>query len=188
LILLSLSLGLSFALAQAAKEKNIKPLENKSQTSKTEAREHKLAADANSAPDANAAADPNMVVDSNQVVTEEDEFKQAVKEDLENVAKAGRKEAYMWKLSKPENKSKLAQTVQEQIVGELNFIREFAVEEGAAKTVMAIDVLLEDRDQRYKQVIEKLEVDEKKMRERDERRERRENKPPSRTRRTRQSP
>lgn len=61
------------------------------------------------------------------------------------------------------NKGKLAEAVQAQVVMELNFIRKAAVEEGATKTVEAIDRVLEARKERFNKIAEKLQIGSQRM-------------------------
>ena len=74
-----------------------------------------------------------------------------------------------------ENRLNLAKAVQRQVVSELDFIRELAVEEGAVKTTEAIDRLLTSREKRFEKVINTMEEEKKRARriEQEERRNRR---------------
>jgi hypothetical protein len=47
--------------------------------------------------------------------------------------------------------------MKKQITAEFKFLRELAIKEGAVKTTAAIDGILLDRQERFKDVIEKLE-------------------------------
>ena len=69
------------------------------------------------------------------------------------------------------NKGKLVEAVQAQVVAELYFIRKAAVEEGATKTVEAIDRVLEARKERFDNITEKLQIEGQRMsrKERDDR-------------------
>ena len=64
-------------------------------------------------------------------------------EAMRHIDKEGRTGAREWMRGEPEGRTNLAKTVQEQVTTELNFLRKFAVEEGAVKTTKAIDLLLE---------------------------------------------
>ena len=69
----------------------------------------------------------------------------------------------------------LAKAVQKQVVMELNFIREMAVQEGAARTAEAIDRLLADRKGRFEKMVKRMKTAEKKVSrsDREDRRDRR---------------
>jgi hypothetical protein len=61
------------------------------------------------------------------------------------------------KRSTVEDRVSLEKIVQEQGKAELNFLRELAVEEGALKTIEAVDRLLANKDKRLEQIVEKME-------------------------------
>ncbi len=126
----------------------------------------KETADANSIADANATTDPN-------VIRARIEQFEGLQEALNKVTREGKNEMREWKRSTAEDNLDLAQTVQEQVTAELNFLRELAVEEGAVKTTAAIDGLLADRQERFGKIIEKMERDREKLRRRSEREDRR---------------
>ena len=63
--------------------------------------------------------------------------------------------------------------MQKQITAEFKFLRELAIKEGAAKTTAAIDGILLDRQERFKDVIEKLEKETERYRRLTEREEKR---------------
>lgn len=121
--------------------------------------------------DANAVTDANEVADANAVEAEARVFKE-LEEPLETISKKRKKETRAWMRRGAEDKISLANAVQKQITIELNFLRELAVEEGAAKTTEAIDRLLASRQERFEEIIEKIEKRKEKARltEREERR------------------
>ena len=122
--------------------------------------------------DANAIADANAAPDANAIRARIEEF-EGLGTALRQVTKEGRSEISEWTRSRGSDKIDLVQAVQEQVRAELNFLRELAVEEKAVKTTAAIDGLLLDRQERFKEVIAKLEEEQKKQRRRSELEERR---------------
>jgi hypothetical protein len=64
----------------------------------------------------------------------------------------------------------LVKAVQKQVAAEFDFLRELAVEEGAEKTVAAIDGLIADREKRFEEINKKIEAAMKRLREREGRR------------------
>ena len=121
--------------------------------------------------DANSIADSNAAADANAVRAKIEEF-EGLGEALEQVEKESKDEIREWTRSKAEDKLDLALAVQKQITAEFNFLRKLAVEEGAVKTTAAIDVLLLDRQERFGDIIEKLEKERERLRRRSEREER----------------
>lgn len=119
-------------------------------------------AQAEVAVDANNSQEPNSI---DQGV--------AAFEGLEKVLKRlnmqSRNEVKEWMEKKLGNRIKLAETVQKQISEELSFIRELAAEEGAVKTIAALDKLLADRQERFEKVLKKLEKTSRRMRSRQHR-------------------
>ena len=80
------------------------------------------------------------------------------------LSQQAQKETHAWTLKGASgNKGKLAEAVQAQVIAELNFIRKAAVEEGATKTVEAIDRVLETRKERFDNIREKLKIGSQKM-------------------------
>lgn len=124
------------------------------------------------AEDANATADANAVTGANEPNAAQPAYKmyEGLEEALEDVNRSGQTEIREWGRGDVANKINLAKDVQEQAAAELNFIREIAVEEGAAKTTAAIDGLLACREKRYEEINEKLEETRRRQRAREERR------------------
>ena len=117
------------------------------------ASEHKSTNDTNEpAPDVNAVVDTN---DPNAVKASYRKFR-GLEAALENLNERADKETREWR-NKTEDKIALAKAVQEQIVRELTFIRELAVEEKAAKTTAAIDGLLMMRKERFNATLKNIE-------------------------------
>jgi hypothetical protein len=61
------------------------------------------------------------------------------------------------KRSTVEDRVSLEKAVQEQGKAELDFLRELAVKEAAAKTIEAIDRLLASKDEQLEQIVSKIE-------------------------------
>jgi predicted RNase H-like nuclease (RuvC/YqgF family) len=126
--------------------------------------ESKKTADANTVTDVNTVADANS--DPNAVRAKIEEFK-GLSEALEKIGEERKDEISKWTLSR-EEKLDLALAVQKQITEELKLLRELAIKEGAVKTTAAINGILLDRQERFKDVIEELEKESKRFRLREE--------------------
>jgi Ankyrin repeats (3 copies) len=70
-------------------------------------------------------------------------------------------EVRQWTQAAPDKKDDLAKSVHQQIMGELSSIRVVAVEEKAKKTVATIDGILLARQQRFDQVVQKMQEEQK---------------------------
>jgi hypothetical protein len=158
LILLIALFGLIPAFGQPSEDETPQLKEQKEQPTKE--LEHK------NIVDANASADPNTVRAKIK------EF-EGLNKALEQINKEGKDEIREWTRSRTEDKLDLALAVQKQIIVEFNFLREIAVEERAVKTTAAINKMLLDRQERFKDVIEKLEKERERLHRRSEREERR---------------
>jgi hypothetical protein len=139
--------------------------------------EHKKTADANKVTDANVVADANTVAEANAItdpnaVRAKIEKFEGLGDALKQIDVASSDEISKWTLGR-EEKLNLALAVQKQITAEFKFLRELAVKEGAAKTTTAIDGILLDRQERFKDVIEKLEKETERYRRFTEREEKR---------------
>jgi Na+-transporting methylmalonyl-CoA/oxaloacetate decarboxylase gamma subunit len=128
-----------------------------------------LIADANAADDANKIADANTATDANAIRARVEEF-EGLDRALGQIDRKGKEEIREWK-RRTEDKLDLILAVQEQITAEFNFLRELAVEEGDVKITVAIDKMLLDRQERFKEVIERLEKERERLRHRSEREE-----------------
>ena len=122
--------------------------------------------------DANATADANSVTETNEPNAAQPAYKmyEGLEEALKELNQRGQAEISEWEKGDVGNKIKLAKDVQKQVTAELDFIRELAVEEGAAKTTAAIDGLLAHREKRSEEINEKLEEARRRQRAREERR------------------
>ena len=123
-------------------------------------------------PVSKKTTDANAIADANAVRARIEKF-EGLGTALRQVTKEGKSEISEWTRSRDSDKIDLVQAVQEQVRAELNFLRELAVEEKAVKTTAAIDGLLLDRQERFKDVIAKLEEEQEKQRRRSELEERR---------------
>lgn len=110
-------------------------------------------------------------VDPNAVRAKIEEF-EGLNEALEQIDTESKGEIREW-TRRTEDRLNLALAVQKQITAEFNFLRELAVEEGAVKTAAAIDGMLLDRQERFKDVIEKFGKERERLRRLSEREERR---------------
>lgn len=132
--------------------------------------ERKPIKDANSvafdANDANSVIDPN---DPNATIAAYKKF-EGLEEALGRLNSEGEKEIQEWTRGAVEIKMNLVKLVQEQVIAEFNFLRELAVEEGAAKTTAAIDGLLADRQKRFEETTQKIEEARRRLRRREDRR------------------
>ena len=115
-------------------------------------------ADVNVAADANAAADANVAADANAM-----RGFRGLENTFERVNKSSRDEIREWMRSRLEHRITLLKAVQEQRNQEFGLLRELAVEEGAVKTIEAIDHLLAARRERYEDVISRTEQERKKL-------------------------
>jgi len=156
-ISISILLTASFSfipVVVGAEDSNSQPAAKAKELTLVENQANKQTTDVNSVVDANAVADPNVAADPNK--TRLKVFK-GLEEALERVDKDSQREIREWMRSTVENRLNLTKAVQKQVISELNFIREFAVEEGAVKTTEAIDRLLASREERFEKIINKME-------------------------------
>ena len=104
---------------------------------------------------------------------------------LENIWRrldsSGQKELNAWMEQSIEKRTNIVKVVNEQIISELEFVRQLAVQEKASKTVIAVDRLLQSRKLRVESVLKQLddaiarkaridELREKRQKEQEERR------------------
>lgn len=143
-ILLVVSLTFTNSFAAASHEQSDKP--EKSRPSKNSPEQIQK-----TTPDANSPAEPNAVK------TVAEEIPEELAEAMRRIESEGRAETREWMRGEAGNRINLAKTVQEQVTTELNFLRQFAVEEGAVKTTKAIDLLLANRQQRLERILERME-------------------------------
>ena len=86
-----------------------------------------------------------------------------IEKAFEELKRGSQKEERGWLQLKAEKKTELVKAVQKQLLDELNVLREIAVEEEAVKTTAAIDKLLGDRQERFKKVLKRMDVENEKM-------------------------
>lgn len=79
---------------------------------------------------------------------------------LENIWRrldaSGQKELNAWMEQSIEKRTNIVKVVNEQIISELEFVRQLAVQEKASKTVIAVDRLLQSRKLRVESVLKQL--------------------------------
>ena len=103
----------------------------------------------NAVDDANeAAADANRVENGKEL--------KGIRNDLRKLKKSGAKQSREWTRRRIDT-AKLAESVEKQIVDELDLIRSIAFEESATKTMAVIDLVLESRKVRFDELVEALE-------------------------------
>jgi hypothetical protein len=176
-ILLLTCLILTFAYAQPPGYGPPQQLPTKTQEHRH--KERKQATDANDVNDANAPAEAN-----------EPKYKmyEGLEDELIQLDEEADKEMHEWARgdaeSKIESRIKLVEAVQEQVLAELQFVKDLAVEEKAEKTAAAIDGLIANRQKRFDDVLEKLEKRRQQEKKREDRRTR-DREPTRRTRSTR---
>jgi hypothetical protein len=168
-ILLVAFFSFTSAFGQPPEDRSPQPMEQKEKPAKEP--EHTKTTDANKVTDANVVADTNAIADPNAVRAKIKEF-EGLTEALKQIDVASSDEISKWTLGR-EEKLNLALAVQKQITAEFKFLRELAVKEGAVKTTAAIDGILLDRQERFKDVIEKLEKETERYRRFTEREEKR---------------
>jgi len=96
-----------------------------------------------------------------------------IEKAFEELKRGSQREERGWMQLKAEKKTELVKAVQDQLLDELNVLREIAVEEEAVKTTAAIDKLLGDRQERFKKVLKRMDVENEKMQRKEQMRERR---------------
>ncbi len=153
-ILLVVSLTFTNSFAAAKVEQSGKP-------EKSKAPEDSPKQIRKAVSDANSPAEPNVVKAAPEEIPEE------LAKAMQRIESEGRAETREWTRGEAGNRINLAKTVQEQAATELNFLRQFAVEEGAVRTTKAIDLLLANRRQRFKGILERMEEQRQRDREQD---------------------
>lgn len=113
--------------------------------------------------DANIPREPNA----------EDLMLKDIEKAFGELKRGSQKEERGWLQLKAEKKTELVKAVQKQLLDELNVLREIAVEEKAVKTTAAIDKLLGDRQEQFKKVLKRMDVENEKMQRKEQMRERR---------------
>ena len=136
----------------------------------TEAAEKNAVAEPNAEITAEPNADMNSANDSNAIRTKAESF-EGLDEELRQLELESREEMREW-TRRNDERLELLLAAQQQTTAELNFLRKLAVEEGAEKTTAAIDVILLDRQERYKSVIDRLEKEKERLHREQEREER----------------
>ena len=102
--------------------------------------------------------DVNNAVDPNKTQIDE---KNETEKALLHINQEGKKEVREWLNRRVENRITLAKTVQKQVDAELKFLRKIAAEEGAEKTIQAVEQLLAARNKRFEKILKKLQAEQK---------------------------
>jgi hypothetical protein len=143
------------------KEEPAKETENKETAAAT--------VDVNTATDINSIADVNAFTDPNAVRARILGFR-GLGVDLLQLNRESGDEIREWTRGRLDDRLELALAMQKQVTAEFNFLRELAVKEKALETATAIDGILLDRQERFKDVIEELERNNERLRRIEERR------------------
>ena len=106
---------------------------------------------------------PQFLGDANSVTAKVNEF-EGLGEALNKIGTAGEQESREWMRGAIEERIRLAEVVQKQMVEELALIRELAVKDEAEQTVAAIDAVMLERDERYRAMVTKMEERLRRMR------------------------
>jgi len=97
----------------------------------------------------------DILADPNEIKARIKTF-EGLEKALDEIDSKSRLEKGAWLQSKIDNRTSLARAIEEQVKGELTFVRKIAVEEKAEKTTKAIDDVLSKRQQRYERVRREL--------------------------------
>lgn len=100
---------------------------------------------------------PQTVLDPNEVKSRVEKF-EGLKEILEPLSTERKNEEREWLNGPIEERSRLGRLVQQQFLAELETIRKCAVDEGAAKTVAAVDSILLARRTQFEDVNKKIQL------------------------------
>lgn len=161
-ILLIASLGLISAFAATADRiYQIRPEPTETDMAKSadsnDAEANKIMADARLKRKEGPLADPNKVKAAVR------EF-EGLEQELEQVDSKSSNEIRLWLQRETDNRIGLAKSAHDQAEEEIMLIRKTAVEEGAKKTIAAIDGLLLSRQERFDKLIEKLREERRELR------------------------
>jgi len=84
-------------------------------------------------------------------------------DEVSKLAKGSQRAMHEWTLPPAEDNLVLTKSVNEQVMQELALIHKVAKEEGAKKTVAAVEGLMLDRQQRYGKMIRKLQAQRRRL-------------------------
>ena len=104
---------------------------------------------------AQAAVEVDILADPNEIKARVKTFK-GLEKTLQDVADQSKAEMRHWELTKQDNRTSLARAVQQQFEQEIGCVKKVAVEEKAAKTTAAINILLAKKQERLKKVNREL--------------------------------
>jgi len=110
---------------------------------------------------------PMIVGDANEIRARMKKY-EGLEMSLMQVEVMGRNEEREWTQMEIENRLELARAVKAQMKEELMLLRKLALEEKAEKTATAIDGLLLSRQDRFSQVIQRIQTEEAKITAREE--------------------
>ena len=105
--------------------------------------------------------DPNIIADVNTVMKQINQF-EGLQDQLDELQTGRKKETSLWYRGALEERLSLGRAVQKQVMAELNIIRKTAAEEGATKTVAAVDYLILKRGTQLEDLVRKSELARKK--------------------------
>ena len=106
----------------------------------------------------------DILADPNEIKARIKTF-EGLEKALEEITSKSRLEKGAWLQSKIDNRTSLSRAIEDQVKGELTFVRKIAVEEKAEKTTKAIDGVLSSRQQQYEKVHRELLVQKRDLKE-----------------------
>lgn len=110
-------------------------------------------------------SDANSVKEANEPNVPKEDKLTEFKEDFDKIKESGTREAEAWTArTKNINKSRFLQAAQSQVGEELSLLKKVAAAEGAAKTVIAIDRMIQLRQERIDEIEKALEEEKKEER------------------------
>jgi len=101
--------------------------------------------------------DPNIIADVNTVMKQVNQF-EGLQAQLDELGKGRKSETNLWYRGALEERLTLGRAVQKQVMAELNIIRKTAAQEGAIKTVAAVDYLILKRGTQLEELVRKSEL------------------------------
>ena len=142
LTLITMIVCVSAVFAETPAKKAVKPVEKAAAEQAKAVKKAVKEIDANAVTDANGADEPNKVSE--------------VEKGFEAASESAEKEYQEVTRQSAENRVKMMTAMQKQAVAELVYIRNLAVQEGATKTVQAVDLAIEKQKDRYEERIQSM--------------------------------
>jgi len=99
---------------------------------------------------------PEFLAEPNAVVAGVKQF-EGLGKSIDKVTSRGQSESRQWVQGPAEMRLRLLRSVYEQVVEEFGLLRSLAAEEGAKKTIAALDALMLERYDRYNRVLQRME-------------------------------